>query len=661
MKIKNLLLIILVAGTVHFNLLKTPFLYDDRDIIVSNVKLHNINNITKIFSKQYYIISGEVSYRPILTTLHFLNYYIWNGKAAGFRIVEIFIYLLVVIFVYIVTLKLFKSEKFALISSLIFCVHPVHTEALGCVALGFGELLSCLFLLLAFLYHIKTTERFNIDNIVFTFLFWILALLSKETTIVFPVIATVHLFSLQTKTKKFYYLLGGYLLIVIFYLIVKFRIMYLPESRYIGYVGGSFYVNFLTMSNVFRQYLFLLVFPIKLAVEYPPDIITTVLNPRAILGITTIICIIILVMSLIKQKKWQLLIMTTWLIVPIIPVMNIIPFLKASLLNVRYLFIPSIGFCWLLCFLLMKVGFYKTFTKILLVFVLLIFSVRTIIRNYDWTDEVRLWQKNVKMYPNFSRPYLSLGGAYYYRSEIEKAVNEYQKMILLEPDDPEPYYNIGVIRADAGDIQTALEFYKKSYEIVKNYLQDAPFSLPIVKNVYEAIGKIYEKQNDEKSALFYYKKAGTDSLYFARKYYNSAIKHVREKEYGKAIEELFQSLKLNPQYAKAYNELANIYNIKKMYADAIIYSQKAILVDIELGLAYFNAAWSSQRLGKVTDAIKYYEKGLQLSPKNIQVLYELAKLYNREKDYKNAITYYYKILSLEPKNLNIYNHLAICY
>lgn len=628
MKTKSIIILILLTIIVNFKLLKAPFIYDDRSIITMNKNIQNFNNITKIFSKDYYNITAETSFRPLASFFHFVNYAIWGKKVVGFRIVELFIYVIVVILVYFVGLKLFNHQTVAFVSTLIFAVHPVHAETLGCISLAYGELLCTLFILLAFLYHLKTIEQTNPDNIVLTFVFWILALLSKETAIVFPVFVFVHLLSRQIlKTKKVRYLLISYLVISFIYLCIRFLVFKITELKYVFYIGGNFYHNFLTMSYVLLQYLTLLVLPLKLAVEPQSVISYTIFNSYSILGITTVVCIIILFILLIKQKKWTVLIALSWIVFPLVPAMNLIPFLKAVLLNIRYLFIPSIGFCWLLGLLFAKLNLQKLVVKVILVFLIISFSIRTIVRTSDWTDEIRLWQKNIKLYPDFIRPRLQLAGVYIYSNRVEKAKEEYQKIINIAPTEPDAYYNLGVITEFSGDVQGAITLYKKAEELIKNYPKDAPQLFPITKNVYLSLAEIYEKQNNSPQALYYFKQIGMENIFLGRQHYKTGNKLITEKKYDEAFCEFSKATKLNPQNIDTALELARIYSNKKMF----------------------------------NEAIECYEKSLELTPENISVLYELSKLLYEEKEYEKAIKYFTKIAELNPNDVNAYNCIAVCY
>lgn len=110
----------------------------------------------------------------------------------------------------------------------------------------------------------------------------------------------------------------------------------------------------------------------------------------------------------------------------------------------------------------------------------------------------------------------------------------------------------------------------------------------------------------------------------------------------------------NGQEAAANKQLATI-NLKeaanalkaKEYANAVTAALEATKYD-ENVQAYQIAASASQALGKSSDAIKYFEKCLELAPnaKNAtQIAFTIGALYQQAKNNEKAVEYYQKAVS----------------
>lgn len=120
----------------------------------------------------------------------------------------------------------------------------------------------------------------------------------------------------------------------------------------------------------------------------------------------------------------------------------------------------------------------------------------------------------------------------------------------------------------------------------------------------------------------------------------------------------FEQAAANGQEKNAIKQLANI-NLKKAaaalkekkYADAVAAALKTTEYDADNAQAFQIAAQASQLSSKNNDAIKYFEKYLELAPtaKNAgQIAYTVGALYQQAKNNAKAKEFYTKALS-DPK------------
>lgn len=117
-------------------------------------------------------------------------------------------------------------------------------------------------------------------------------------------------------------------------------------------------------------------------------------------------------------------------------------------------------------------------------------------------DSAEFWyNKSIAMYPNGYIAHQNLAIVYLSTSRLEKALNEYDTMILLDAENPEGYFGKAnvYIQLKKGDeivinAQKALTIYRKKHD---PYEMDALY----------LIGVGYYIQGDNKSAIKYLKKA----------------------------------------------------------------------------------------------------------------------------------------------------------
>ena len=72
------ILISLISFLAYLNILHHQFVFDDFRIIVNNPFIKDWKHFPALFSHDYFKISGELSYRPLVTLSYFTDYAIWG-------------------------------------------------------------------------------------------------------------------------------------------------------------------------------------------------------------------------------------------------------------------------------------------------------------------------------------------------------------------------------------------------------------------------------------------------------------------------------------------------------------------------------------------------------------------------------------------------------
>ena len=131
-----------------------------------------------------------------------------------------------------------------------------------------------------------------------------------------------------------------------------------------------------------------------------------------------------------------------------------------------------------------------------------------------------------------------------------------------------------------------------------------------------------------------------------------ALTGVGKTEEAKAA---LQTAAENGQQAQAYKQLANLFlkeaaaDLKaKQYAKAVDAAVKVTEYDGKNSLAFQIAGQASQILNKDNDAIKYFEKYLELAPtaKNAtQIAFTVGALYQKAKNNAKAVEYFQKAVN----------------
>ena len=111
--------------------------------------------------------------------------------------------------------------------------------------------------------------------------------------------------------------------------------------------------------------------------------------------------------------------------------------------------------------------------------------------------------------------------------------------------------------------------------------------------------------------------------------------------------------------AAAYNERGLVYFARKDFRSAQSDFQKALEIEPTLKEAIFNSAVTFEKMNKPDDAIKIYDKYLQLDPQFDYALYNRGRLKLEKKLYKDAIADFRAALAIEDRFVDAQNEIAI--
>ena len=171
----------------------------------------------------------------------------------------------------------------------------------------------------------------------------------------------------------------------------------------------------------------------------------------------------------------------------------------------------------------------------------------------------------------------------------------------------------------------------------------------------------------------------------AKIYYNRAYELEDLGELKRALEDLNQSLRINPRdgaayrnrglvreklkdidgafadytqsiayarNARAYNNRGLLYADKKDYAKAIEDFNQANLADPKFALPFHNRAEIYERQDKIDLAIKDYSESIRLNPKYARSYAARGRLYRARGDKERAIEDFRAALELNPKDVD---------
>ncbi|MDP2885032.1 MAG: glycosyltransferase family 39 protein [Ignavibacteria bacterium] len=167
--------------------------YDD-DVLIARHFSH-IDELSDIgrefFEDAFHQAQGGNFFRPLLTISFILSAQVSGLDLWGYHLTDIVLHLIASMLVFVALKTLGIRHGPAFVCSLLFCLHPSLTQAVAWVS-GRNDTLLTVFILPCFIFFVKFLEAPSVKWYLLHMLFFALSMLTKETAIVFPVLALFY-------------------------------------------------------------------------------------------------------------------------------------------------------------------------------------------------------------------------------------------------------------------------------------------------------------------------------------------------------------------------------------------------------------------------------------------------------------------------------------
>jgi protein O-mannosyl-transferase len=372
-----LLFVSLVTAVLYWQTNHFQFAVDDIMVISENKfvtqgtkgipDILSSDSMTGFMGNQPKLLEGG-RYRPLSLVLFAIAFEFFKMNPSGYHVLNWLCYIMAGIALFFLLNMLFEKIRHPAkpwitgISMLLFMIHPVHTEVV-CNIKGNDEILALFFGLLGWLMALKWAEKPRVGSLFLLCLFLFLSFMSKESSLPLVVAIPLSLWFFRNfsprRTLKF-------LLILFVPVFIYFSIRYSAlgflfsgEITKTGimndpYFGTGFIQKYLTILFTLLIYVKLLFFPFPLTHDYYPWQIPlqSIGSPGPWAALIVLFFLIYLVVKNWNQKPmWVFAILYFFITISIVSnvLINV-----GTLMNERFLFIPSLAFPILIYWFIQK-------------------------------------------------------------------------------------------------------------------------------------------------------------------------------------------------------------------------------------------------------------------------------------------------------------------
>ncbi|MDP2926827.1 MAG: hypothetical protein Q8N65_01675 [bacterium] len=502
--------LILIGFSLYANSFGNQMFWDDDDNILKNQYIKDWQYFPRYFSENLIAGAGLMSnyWRPLLLTVFSVEWKLWGNWPPGYHFINTLFHTGNALLLFFLLFRLFQNRQLAFLTALVFLIHPLQTEAVTYVS-GLADPLSVFFILLGLIFYLKFDQSgapfLESKWFWLSFLMSTLALLSKETAIVMPVlIFLLGFFSqkpaegigerLKVSVRKFW----PFLALALIYFLLRATTLNFVNTFNLYNETNVFTANFLvrlfTFFRVLVIYFGLLFWPQSLHMERSVVLANSPFSPDVILGGFLFFGLLALAFfSLPFQRRAVLGFGLIWFFIGLAPTSNLlIP--VSGLLYEHWLYFPLVGIflilIWLGLWVSKKYPFSRNFLLILLAIFLAFLARQTFIRNREWRDPITFYNQTLKYTPWSYRVINNLGMAYADHGDSVQAEKTYRSAIQLDPENPVAWHNLANVYRDTSRIDLAIGGFKKAISLNPKFF----FS-------YNALIGLYLEKKDYGSAL----------------------------------------------------------------------------------------------------------------------------------------------------------------
>lgn len=572
------------AFLLYSNTLSHGFVMDDGAMITTHETVKKgFAGIKELFGQSSVYGSTKENfgtYRPLTMSLFAMEYSFFMENSAAYHFVHVLLYSILCVVIFILLKKLFQSFSFgnglAFISTLLFTAHPIHTEVAANVKSA-DEILSLLFCSLALLAGIRYAETSKIKFSAISFFVFLCGLFSKENSATFLLIILLALFLFSEASRKqilLLFSLHAFALVIYFLL----RNAALDPSPPIGLVNNSlagaadFSTRYGTAFFILLKYLGILFFPHPLCWDYGFNQIPLVgfANPVVIASLVIYLAMAVYaIIFLIKKSSQRTLVASLvsfcilFYLISLSVSSNIFVLIGTTMAE-RLLFTPSLAFCVLVSFVVVKVFRTNPFNVNLnilpLILILALYSYKTFSRNRDWESNITLFAKGVEDCPNSYRTNSTFAWESVLAGEKEtdkekrkvhfrNAITYYKKALTIYAGIEADWYNYGVSNSNVGNIDEAVAAYQRALQINPSH-----------RNSNYNLATVYLSRKDFQNALNHFLKVYEIEPGFMDVSFKIGLIHHMGGQPHAAIPYYELYYKINPNNRDVINNLMMAYN-----------------------------------------------------------------------------------------------------
>jgi tetratricopeptide (TPR) repeat protein len=643
-----------LVGLAYSNHFQNSFHFDDSHTIIENAYIRDLHNIGRIFTDTtaFSSMPANRAYRPLVTASLALDYAIGGGlKPFYFHASTFFWFVVQILLMYVLFRKVCdvgrpdpRNPFVALAAAAIYGIHPAIAETVNYI-IQRGDIYSTIgviagMVLYAVLPAYRRTGLYLVPVV--------LALLSKPPALVFPAILFVYvrLFEETQFVPSLKKCIPALLVIgAAGYLLAS-----MTPSTFTPMIGSTYSYR-ITQPLVALRYFGSFFLPNHLTADTDFIAVNSIFERGAWLGYVFVVAMSAVAVWCSRRREWRPAAFGLWwFLIALVPTSI---FALSEVENDHRMYFPFVGLmlavCWavaLVVYRQARVGRMLAFAgpwALILLFSVMVWATRE--RNEVWRTDESLWLDVTIKSPKNGRGLMNYGLTQMEKGDYRRALDYFEKAEIFTPAYAFLQVNLGIANGGLNQDTAAERHFQQAIALAPNLAESHYFYGRWLRQKNRLIGaiaeselavqvnadylparylvmQIYSDQGDRsklraaaENMLQRFPSDSTAARFLAQAnspngiptatlaagartaddYINMSLMYYRARKFDDSIKASQEALKLQPNYAAAYNNIAAAYAELHDWDHAIAAANEALRIQPDFQLARNNLAWAESQ------------------------------------------------------------------
>jgi tetratricopeptide (TPR) repeat protein len=607
---------------------------------VQNYKFINYDDqlyVTDIYSQKDNIIFKDISdafvdlhtgnWHPLTTMSHMLDWQLFGEEAGGHHWTSVIIHILNTALLFLLLNKLTGVIWRSALVAALFALHPINVESVVWIAER-KNVLSTFFWILTMLFYVRYVQLPGWKRYLPVFFCFALGLMSKPMLVTLPFILllmdywplnrtaidtqTANKSEIQAplkvgKAKLSFLILEKIPLFIL--TAISIGVTLYTQHAVKAIASLDYFPLAKRISNAivsYGLYIKKMFWPVDLAVIYP-----WMATPAwQILVIVTLLVIITIIVCRYFLRYSYLAVGWFWYLGTLVPVIGIVQIGSQSMAD-RYAYIPLIGLfvmiVWGMGYVLKKIFS----TKVVAIISGMILAALIIVSHYQvqyWRNTFTLFDHAINVTENNSIAHSNLAGELLKRNNVKEAMLHCRAALSLDPNNYNTLVRVARAYSVQGEKNKAIDALRLAIKVHPEYVRAH-------NDLYVFLLQA-GKAEDAEEALKEYRKAvelnfNKDNL---EVHYNFGNTLATYGNYGEAVIQYNQVLRIQPQNAFVHNNLGMVLLRQGKTNDALNHFREAIRLKPKFANAHYQLALILKQKGLAEEANRHYQDAIRINP-----------------------------------------------